>query len=122
MGRVREGVRDHRVGGAGTMTGSDGQQAAFVGEVFRRFTTPLKEAAEGCPTRTRRQDSARSTDRPTVELTAGRDVAHRHDAHDAAIVDHRQCRKPNANIDSSASWASASGPIVFGSFVMNSVT
>jgi hypothetical protein len=35
----------------GTMTGSDGQQASFVGEVFRSVHEALKAAADELPNR-----------------------------------------------------------------------
>ena len=105
----------------GTMTGQDGQQASFVADVFRSVHEALhdgrrRHAEQGLQgrllalRRDRRVSPVRVTSRiETMPITRPSSTTGR-------------CRKPNANIDSSASCASTSGPIVFGSFVMNSLT
>ncbi len=60
----------------GTMNGQDGQQAGFVGEVFREIHSALKQAAEEMPDKNAKAGF----------YGPGREIAHRDHAHDLGAL------------------------------------
>ena len=86
----------------GTMTGTDGQDASFVADVFPRCMRPCDRRPTRCPTRTRRPASDLRSTRESAQPLG---VTSRIDTMPTTFPDSTtgRWRNPNANIDSSAS-------------------